>query len=464
MQESVVSPGATTAPPSAPEKTSPAASRQPQSIRVDLEKLDALMNMAGELVVIRARFQRHADFLSQGLGMKEILWSAEDLARRAEELCSPDLAAALRQHLEKLHGLRDLRTVSAELELTAQQLLRVSTALQNGVMSARMLPVAQVFNRFPRLVRDLSRQFGKEVGLEVSGEETELDKRVIDELGDPLTHLIRNALDHGIESPEERSAAGKPVAAILELSAFREGSMVCIRIRDDGRGINRARVLSKARERGLVAVEKTLADEEILKLIFQPGFSTAAVVSDVSGRGVGMDIVKSRIEELKGSIEIASTEGAGTTVTLRIPLTLSILKVLLVEDAGVTLAVPVEQITEITRLGADAVKTVEGRPVSVIRNQVLPVLDLAPSLGLADRAETSSRPFALVARAHPTSVVFRVERLLGEEEVVVKGLPDEMAHVEGLSGVTILGDGRVALIMDAAGRATQIARRLREGA
>ncbi len=427
-----------------------------RSIRVDLEKLDALMNMAGELVVVKARFQRLAEQMALELDMKDLVWAIEDLEQRAQALSDGGrMAGAIEKMGQRIRGVSATRSRFAEFEASAQQLSRVSSAIQNGVMAARMLPVGSVFNRFPRLVRDLSRQFQKEVVLEIAGEETELDKRVIDELGDPLTHLIRNSLDHGIETPQERVKGGKAAGARLRLSAYREGSLVCIRVEDDGRGIDRGRVLARARDRGLLPAEATPADAEILGLIFLPGFSTAERISDVSGRGVGMDIVKSRIEELKGSIAIESREGEGTAVTLRIPLTLTILKALLVEDGGVMLAVPVEQISEIVKLGETDLKTVEGRLVTVVRGKVIPVHGLSSSLGL-EHAGAPGPGYAVIVQTRSGSMACRVKRLIGEEEVVVKALPDEMAHVQGLTGATILGDGRIALIVDAAGHTARL--------
>lgn len=427
-----------------------------QTIRVDLAKLDGLMNLAGELVVTKARLLRLSETLREALDVKDLVWEVEDAAARAEEIPGGgEFADLLRSVGARARLVDSGRTAAADLVATALALSRISTSLQSGIMGARMLPVDTVFRRFPRLVRDLSRQFEKRIRLEISGEETELDKRVIDEIGDPLVHLVRNALDHGLEGPAERRRAGKPEEGCIALTAFREGSLVCIRLADDGRGIESERVLARARARGLVAAEARPARAEILRMIFLPGFSTAETVTDVSGRGVGMDIVKSRVEALGGAVDVESEAGRGTTVTLRIPLTLAVLQALLVRAGGAVLAVPVEQVDAIVKLRREEIRSVGGRPVAVVRGATLPVLRLAEVLGFAaaeggEAAARSERSPALVVATRAGAAALLVDRVLGEEEVVVKALPDDIRGAESLSGATILGDGTVALILDAA--------------
>ena len=436
----------------APAKTVAPAGDAAQTVRVDLAKLDSLMNLAGELVIVKARFQRLAVTLFRALDVKELLYTVEDMALRLEGSTSgAEAAAMIRSLSSRIREIHAYRTTAVDLDATAQQLSRISTSLQNGIMSARMLSVGNVFRRFPRLVRDLARQFNKDIDLEITGEETELDKRVIDELGDPLTHIIRNSLDHGLESPAERTAAGKTAKGHMKLTAYREGGSVCIQVTDDGRGISSAKVLARARERGLIPPDANPTREEICQYIFLPGFSTAEKVTDISGRGVGMDIVRSRIMALKGSVEVSSEEGQGTTITLRIPLTLSIVKALLVKEADAVLAVPVEQIREIVQVDPREVKTVSGMPMTVIRNRAIPILELGSALkaggGHEERVGRRSLP-ALILETPSGAIALGVDSLLGEEEVVVKALPDEFRGVEGLSGATILGDGTVALIVD----------------
>jgi two-component system chemotaxis sensor kinase CheA len=319
--------------------------------------------------------------------------------------------------------------------------------LQEAVMAIRMIPMAVVFNRFPRMLRDLASKLGKQVELQTIGEDTELDKGLIEKITDPLTHLVRNAADHGIEQPEDRIAAGKPAQGTVTLSAAHQGGSIVIEVRDDGRGLNRGKLLKKAAERGL-AVHDQMTDQEVYGLIFEPGFSTAAVVTDVSGRGVGMDVVKRNITSLGGSVEIDSTEGRGMRVSVRLPLTLAIMDGMSVGVEDETYIVPLASVVESIHLSADDVKSIGGNGrVVEVRNEYLPLVAL-DELFAVPRAEPVSGGIMIVVEAEGGRIALVVDELIGQHQVVVKNLEANYRKVPGVSGATILGDGRVALILD----------------
>lgn len=377
--------------------------RASQTVRVNIERLDELMNLVGELVINRTR-------------------------------------------LAQINTIEQI----GELKETLEYLGRVTSDLQSIVMKVRMVPIENVFSRFPRMIRDLARDLDKEVNLIVEGKETELDRTVVDEIGDPLVHLLRNAVDHGLETPAEREAIGKPRAGTVTLSARHEGNHVIIEVRDDGRGIDPARIRAKARELGLLgADENWVDDEEILAYVFRPGFSTADSVTGVSGRGVGMDVVKSRIESVGGRVELQSRPGEGTVVTIHLPLTLAIIQALLIGVRDETYAIPMGFIDEIVDVGNDRVKTVQNREVIVLRNTVLPLVELSGRLGLdGGRGE---KAYVVVVRVGNKRVGLVVDTLIGQQEIVIKNLGNYLGGISGLSGATILGNGRVALILDAPG-------------
>lgn len=381
----------------------PGAPARARNIRVDLRRLDALMNQIGELVIIRDRLRR---------------------------------LAAVRE--------------SPELGETVDQASRLISELQGEIMRARMVPVGQVLDRFPRLVRDAARALGKRVEFVIEGKDIEFDRSMLDEIGDPIVHLLRNSLDHGIESPAERRAAGKPETGMLRLEAARERSQVIIRVEDDGRGIQRHRVLARAVSRGLVAAQaaESLDDEEVYALLTRPGFSTADTVTDVSGRGVGLDVVATRVRALGGMLEIAGAPGEGTTFTLRLPLTLAIVRALLVRHGGETYAFPLTHVSETVEIPAEELRTVKGRAVAVLRDEVIPLLPLRALLGGGE--ETAPPPLrttvVLERGEHRVGVV--VDGLVGQQEIVVKSFDATAGTLRLFSGATILSDGRPALILD----------------
>ena len=390
----------------ATEANEAASVRQSRHVRIDLRRLDSLMNLIGELVITRGRL------LQISTGMDD-----------------PALSDSVTQASRLIGDLRD------------------------EIMTSRMVPVWQVFDRFPRLVRDASRSLGKRIEFTIEGKEIELDRSMLDEIGDPIVHLLRNAIDHGIESPEERAAAGKPPAGKLRLSAARDRSAVVIRVSDDGRGIDRDRVLTKARSMGLVDANKTsLSDDELLRIIGRPGFSTAETVTDLSGRGVGIDAVYTRVRALGGAVDIRSQRGQGTTATLRLPLTLAIVRALLARASDEVYAIPLTHVSETVELHDAALRTLQGREVLVLRSDVLPVLRLRELVGLPPRD-------AVLAAGQPNEQVviidlpdrrigLVVDELAGQQEIVVKQFDGVKEGLSFFGGATILGNGSPALIVD----------------
>jgi two-component system chemotaxis sensor kinase CheA len=331
-----------------------------------------------------------------------------------------------------------------------EEVTRVTNDLQNLVMQVRMMPVETVFMRFPRMVRDLAQSLGKHLDLVITGEDTELDRTVIDELGDPLVHMLRNAVDHGLETPEERRAAGKPETGTVRLSARHEGSSVVIEVEEDGRGIDPARIRDVAVAKGVLAREDAdqLTDQEAVDLIFAPGLSTAKVATDVSGRGVGMDAVRTKINGLNGTVEIHSELGAGSRFVIRLPLTLAIIQALLVRSAGETYALPLEAIDETVVVRREETRPVNGRECMVLRDRVVPLVRLREQLALAGEDDQGDALPVVVVRSGGTRLGVVVDHLVGQQDIVIKHLPSFLGDVVGVAGATILGDGRVALIVD----------------
>jgi len=391
-----------------------AAPIKSQTVRVDVQRLENLMNLVGELVIDRTRL------LDVGGGLKNKLGSGE-LVETLEE-------------------------VSAHIG-------RITTDLQEEIMKARMFPIEQVFNRFPRMVRDLAQKAHKEVDFIVEGKETELDRTVIEEIGDPLIHLLRNAIDHGIESPEERVAAGKPRQGTVHLRAFHQENQIVITVEDDGRGMSPDKIRQTAVEKGIISAEAAarLSDREAINLIFYAGFSTAKVISDISGRGVGMDIVRSHIEKINGIIDIDSVYGKGTRFTIKLPLTLAINRSLLVYLGERVFAFPLSSVVEIINVERKDIQRVQRREVVMLRGEVLPILKLHELLGIPSESEGAEKFPVVVCGISEKRIGFVVDSLLGEQEIVIKSLGDYIGQVPGLAGATIMGDGRVALILDVRG-------------
>ncbi|KAB2841277.1 MAG: chemotaxis protein CheA, partial [Burkholderiales bacterium] len=341
----------------------------------------------------------------------------------------------------------------ARLLLGIEQFERHTRALQEAVMSLRLMPIGFVFSRFPRLVRDLAQSLGKEVRLETSGEATELDRGLIEKIADPLTHLLRNSLDHGIEARAVRRAAGKDHVGTVSLQAYHQGGSVVIEIADDGAGLDRERILSKAREKGLL-VSETMSDEEVWRLIFAPGFSTAREVTEVSGRGVGMDVVQKNVHALGGRIDLESRAGQGTTVRLRLPLTLAILDGMAVMVGDELYVLPLSLVVESTQPAASQLRTVAGRGRLVqIRDEFLPLLALHEIFELVPRHHDPAQGIVVVVDCDGHRMALQVDELVLQQQFVIKNLERNYRRVPGITGATILGDGRVALILDPAGLA-----------
>jgi two-component system chemotaxis sensor kinase CheA len=378
------------------------------SIRVATEKVDNIINLVGELLITQSMLSGFADGINPN-----------DLDR-------------LRQGLT--------------------QLARNTRELQESVMQIRMLPISFSFNRFPRIVHDLSRKLGKKVELKMTGEGTELDKTVLEKINDPLVHLVRNALDHGLETPEQRLAAGKQETGELELSAFHEGGSIIIEVRDNGAGLNKVKILKKARERGLIPADQDLTDEQIDNLIFMPGFSTAEQLSDVSGRGVGMDVVRRNINDLGGHVQISSKEGLGSTIRIRLPLTLAILDGQLVRVGKEVYIISLLSIVETIQVTKELVNTLVGRAqVFRLRDEYLPVVKLCDQFDVESDNRNAEEGLLVVVESDGKRAGVLVDDLLAQQQVVIKSLESNFKAVLGIAGATILGDGQVALIIDVPG-------------
>ena len=328
----------------------------------------------------------------------------------------------------------------------------VTTDLQIAVMKTRMLPIGKVFNKFPRMIRDLSRDLHKKIELIISGEETELDKSLVEEIGDPLVHIIRNSCDHGIELPEQRIAAGKPESGTILLKAYNEGNHIVVQIDDDGKGLDPVMLKNKSLENGVITQKEadSMSDNEAFGLIFKPGFSTAATVTSVSGRGVGMDVVKTNIEKLNGLIDIDSTVGKGTSIKLKIPLTLAIIQALLVGVQEEYYAIPLASVLETVRISMEDIYTVENRSVMRLRDEVLPLVHIGDIFEVERIIDPGEHTYVVVLGLANSKIGLIVDTLVGQEEIVIKSLGDYLKGMEGIAGATIRGDGGVTLIVDVA--------------
>ena len=414
-----------------PQRVTPAASREEaqggeaqgarvgeageadQTIRVEISRLDSVMNLVGELVLGRNRLVK----------------------------LSGDV-----------DGVVDFEQRIKEVAEAISQLNRVTTDLQTAVIKTRMQPIKKVLGKFPRMVRDLSRKMGKSIRLELVGEETELDKSVIEEIGDPLVHIIRNSIDHGIELPDDRVSHGKDPEGVVRISAYQEGNSIVIEINDDGRGIDVEKVKRKAVERGIITEEdsRRMTDAEAVNIIFLPGFSTADKVTDVSGRGVGMDVVRTNISKINGSVEVTTQKGSGSTFTIRLPLTIAIIQALMVTIHPETYAIPLASVVETVKITEKDIKTISGSEVLNLRQQVLPLIRLRDEFKVPHE-ETGGAPagsYVVVVQIGTKNLGLVVDRLPYQEEVVIKSMGPILAGIRGLAGATITGDGKVVIILD----------------
>lgn len=380
-----------------------ASTKATQTVRVDINKLDKLMNLVGELVINKSRL--------------------EQIAKTAN---------------------------SAAITETVVQLDRITSDLQNIVMNTRMVPIEQVFNRFPRMVRDLAKDLNKKINLIIEGKETELDRKVIDEIGDPLVHLLRNSIDHAIEPPDERVANGKPPEGMIHLIARQEGNSILILVQDDGRGINLEAVKSRAVQREIItsAEAEQMEPSSIMELIFRPGFSTADAITDISGRGVGLDVVRDKIQALNGSISVDTTAGLGTTFCIKLPLTLAIIQALLVEVGNEVYSIPLANIAETTCITREFIKQIQERDVVVLRGSVLPLIKLSEALEVPLTNGTSEELYVIVVKKDFTHIGLVVDNLIGLQEIVISSLNKLLGRIPGIAGAAVLGDGKVSLIID----------------
>lgn len=384
-----------------------------QTIRVDVKRLDHLMNLIGELV----------------LGKNRLIKINDDVEERYE-------GEAFLEELNQVVSIVSL----------------VTTDLQIAVMKTRMLPIGKVFNKFPRMIRDLSRELNKKIELEITGEETELDKSIVEEIGDPLVHIIRNSCDHGIETPDTRLASGKEEGGTIQLKAYHEGNHIVIQIIDDGKGLDADMLKSKSIEKGIITEKEAdlMSEKEAFGLIFRPGFSTAAQVTSVSGRGVGMDVVKTNIEKLNGMIDIDSEVGKGTSMKLKIPLTLAIIQALLVGVQEEYYAIPLASVLETVRISKDEIYTVESRSVMRLRDEVLSLVHIGDIFEVERVFDNSEHAYVVVLGLAESKIGLIVDSLVGQEEIVIKSLGEYLKGIEGIAGATIRGDGGVTLIVDVA--------------
>lgn len=385
------------------------------NIRVDLKKLDHLVNLVGEMVIIHSMFHQ----VMYGQGKQDAL---------------------------------ELAANSERIDMIFGQLQRIGKDIQEGAMSLRMLPVGEVFQRFTRLVRELSASKGKDVELVISGEETELDKGVLEKIADPLVHLIRNAVDHGIESSEERAAAGKRAHATIHLRAYQMGDAVYIEVQDDGQGLDRDRIIAKALEKGVITTANGLSEDEVYSLVMLPGFSTAEKITDTSGRGVGMDVVKQNIEALNGIINIKTRKGTGTTISIRLPLTLAIIDGLTIGVGDEVFIVPINSVIESLRPSAKDLDSIEEKgEVINVRGEHVPLIRLHKTLGIPCRNEDPCQAIVVVTQHDNRKYGFMADELLGEQQIVLKTMGSATPKVRSIAGGTIMGDGRVALVLDVVG-------------
>ena len=461
------------APAAAPAKTSAAGAEDAKKagkeagsiLRVDSKRIDDLLNLVSETVITKATFNQISNQFN------DMVIQLHDIETQYREKIK-DLFDSLPNYLESIQGGKSVKDVRKEINesygdifalfdgfeasfknnmgkfrSTSQNLGRITGELQEGVMRIRMVPISQIFSRFPRLVRDLSKSLNKKINLVIEGEETELDKSVIEDLLDPIMHSVRNSIDHGIESQEARKAAGKPEEGMVLLKATNEGNMIVIEIADDGKGIDVEAVKAKAVERGIISPNKILTDPEAYNLIFEPGFSTAKQITSISGRGVGLDVVRRQIDKLNGTVTVSSDHGKGTKFTIKLPLTLAIIQGLLVRVGQEIYSIPITSVIESLRIKPEEIKKIDNYEVFNIRNDVISLLRLNRLFGIKTEEQTDYHFIVIVGTAEK-KMGFMVDSLIGEEDVVIKPLRDQFTNSPGIAGASILGDGSVSLIID----------------
>lgn len=451
----------------AADKKSSKKQSQSSILRVDSKKIDSLLNMISESVINKSTINQVSDVYHQLIGEFRSLNSKmenevsslfdilDDHPVSSEE---EDLSQKVRSLRERCTELMDrydhfedkFKKNADDLKNSTQKLALNTGSLQEGIMQIRMVPISTLFARFPRLVRDLSHSLNKKVDLILEGEDTELDKSIVEDLLDPLIHCVRNSLDHGLESTETRAALGKPETGTVIMKAGNEGSMIVIEVSDDGAGINAEKVRRKAIEKGLISSDALLSEQDVHNLIFMPGFSTSDTISSISGRGVGLDVVRIQIEKLKGTIQVTSRKGVGTAFIIRLPLTLAIIQGLLIRSSTSKFVIPINSVIDSHRILKDQIKLIEGREVFKIRDELIYILRLSRIFGLPPVTEqrVSDYEYMVIIGNEERKLGLIVDSLLGEEDVVIKPLKDKYSKTFGIAGATILGDGSVSLIID----------------
>jgi len=451
-----------------PKKAAPKPSSSGQNstvLRVDSKRIDYLLNLVSETVITKAAFNQTSiqvgDLQTQLQSIEasykdKVHRLFEQIPRYMESMQSgatlKDVKSSLNQEFGDLFNVFDpfdvsFKNIVGKFRSSTQNLGRIAGELQEGVMKIRMVPISQIFSRFPRVVRDLSRDLNKKINLVIEGEDTELDKSVIDELLDPIMHCVRNSIDHGIETPDIRKAAGKNEEGTLLLKASNEGNLIVIDIVDDGHGIDVEKVKNKAIQRGLIHPNKIITDQEAYQLIFAAGFSTAEKITNVSGRGVGLDVVKTQIEKLNGSIIVTSEPGLGTKFSIRLPLTVAIIQGLLIRVGTEVYSIPIASVIESVRVHSDEINKIDNYEVLNVRNEVVSILRLSRLFGIRN-TEESEYSFIVIVGTADKKVGVMVDALIGEEDVVIKPLRDQFTNSPGIAGASILGDGSVSLIID----------------
>ena len=466
-----VSPAEEKAAPAPKEEKKPAAQASGHAtqtgsiLRVDSKRVDNLMNLVSETVITKAAFNQNGLHMAD-LQVKLSALNAsfrekqrrnqDKIVKYLDDLKNGVSVKEIRQRIAddagELSGWfdsfeNDFKVSSAKYRSTTQNLGRISSELQEGVMKIRMVPIGTIFNRFPRVVRDLSRDLGRKVNLVIEGEDTELDKTVVDDLLDPIMHCVRNSVDHGIEPPEERAANGKDETGTLTLRAANEGNMIVIDIIDDGQGIEVEKVREKAISRGLISPNKVLSNQDAYNLIFLPGFSTSDKISNVSGRGVGLDVVKTMVEKLKGTISVTSERGKGSKFSIRLPLTLAIIQGLLVRVGKEIYSIPIANVIESQRVKQETINTIDNYEVLNVRNEVISILRLGRLFNIKN-TDDDEYCFIVIVGSAEKKIGVMVDALIGEEDVVIKPLQDQFTASPGIAGATVLGDGSVSLIVD----------------
>ena len=434
-------------------------------LRVDSRRIDYLLNLVSETVITKAAFNQTAlqvgDLQGQLLAIetsyREKLKKLFDQVPRYIEssqdgMALKDIKASMNNDFGDLYNVFDtfdasFKNMVGKFRSSTQNLGRIAGELQEGVMKIRMVPISQIFSRFPRVVRDLSRDLNKKINLQIEGDDTELDKAIIEDLLDPIMHCVRNSVDHGIESPEDRKAAGKNEEGTVLLKASNEGNLIIIDIVDDGKGIDVAKIKKKAVERGLIHPDKALTDQEAYQLMFSPGFSTADKITNVSGRGVGLDVVKTQIEKLNGSVIVTSQPGYGSKFSIHIPLTMAIIQGLLVRVGSEVYSIPIASVIESVRVSSKEISRIDNYEVMNVRNEVISILRLSRLFGIK-KTEESEYNFIVIVGSVDKKIGVMVDSLIGEEDVVIKPLRDQFTNSPGIAGASILGDGSVSLIID----------------